>query len=164
MENTYSISPLLKKSTARHEKSFVFLRVTVSGQRAEISLKRKLDPTKWNQLFQISKKQNEELKEIKALIELSILKLNKIYCKLLENDELITAERLKSLFLGSDIKRRTLLEVFNIHNVMVRDRIGIDYSQSTYTRYKTTYDHVKQFMQKEYKLGDIALAQMKYFL
>lgn len=45
---------------------------------------------------------------------------------------------------------------------MVRARIGIDYSQSTYTRYKTTCDHIAKFMKQTYKMNDIVLQDITY--
>ena len=53
-----------------------------------------------------------------------ILKINKIYNKLVENDEIITATRIKEIYLGKDVRRRTLLEVFKLHHEMVQEQGG----------------------------------------
>lgn len=138
------------------------MRVTVNGPRAEISLKRKIDPRQWDQLFQPGARKNDELKEIKILIDIATLKINRIYSSLLENGDGFSAEQIKRIFNGPYAKRKTLLDVFMIHNEMVRARIGIDYSQSTYTRYQTTCDHIIKFMKQTYKINDIVLQDIKY--
>lgn len=104
----------------------------------------------------------EDAREVNALIDTLTLKLNKIYNTLRENDEIITARRIKDVFLGNDEKRKSLLEAFREHNEMVRSRIGVDFSKSTYTRYKTTCDHISEFLTHQYSRSDIFLQQVKY--
>jgi site-specific recombinase XerD len=68
----------------------------------------------------------------------------------------------KEIYLGKDVRNRTLLEVFKLHNEMVKSRIGVDFSTSTYRRYQTTYDHVSNFLLHQYKIEDIFLKQIQY--
>ena len=51
-----------------------------------------------------------------------------------------TAKKIKNIFLGKDENKKTLLEVFSLHNKMMSSRVAIDFSKSTFTRYGTTYD------------------------
>jgi hypothetical protein len=104
----------------------------------------------------------EDAREINALLDATTLRLNKIYNKLLENNEHITAKRIKDIYIGKDEKRKTLLEAFTDHNQMMASRVGVDVSKSTYTRYSTTKDHVKAFLKHQYSLEDIYLPQLRY--
>jgi hypothetical protein len=65
-----------------------------------------------------ARKQNawnkEDAREINALIDNLNLKLNKIYSKLIENNEIITANRIKDIFLGKDIFCEFLKHQYNI--------------------------------------------------
>ena len=97
-----------------------------------------------------------------AYYDATTIRLNKIYNKLLENNEHITAKRIKDIYIGKDEKRKTLLEAFTDHNQMMASRVGVDFSKSTYTRYSTTKDHVKAFLKHQYNLEDIYLAQLRY--
>ena len=45
---------------------------------------------------------------------------------------------------------------------MVKSRVGVDFSRSTYTRYQKTSDHVSNFLLHQYKLDDILLKQIQY--
>ena len=86
----------------------------------EISIKRKIDPERWDSHANRVKGNKEEAKEVNSLIDTIILKLNKIYNRLIENDEMITATRIKEIYLGKDVRNQTLLEVFKLHNEMVK--------------------------------------------
>lgn len=69
----------------------------------------------------------EDAREINALLDATTLRLNKIYNKLLENNEHITAKRIKDIYIGKDEKRKTLLEAFTDHNQMMASRVGVDF-------------------------------------
>src|SRR5688500_10049481 len=145
MKNTYSITAFLKKERRlKNQNGLIMLRITVDGQRAEISIKRTMDPARWDSRASRVRGNKEDAREVNALIDLT-LRLHGIYNKLVENQQIITARKVKSIFLGKEMNNKTLLEIFKIHNEMMQSRVGIDFSQSTFTRYKTTYDHIIQF-------------------
>lgn len=49
MQTTYSILPTLRKEKRKNSQHvLVLIRITVDGQRAEISVKRKIDPGRWD--------------------------------------------------------------------------------------------------------------------
>jgi hypothetical protein len=90
MENTYSLSTFIKNNRANHKRALIYLRITVNGQRAEISVKRSVDPERWDPDTNRMKGNKEDAKAVNSLIDIMVLKLNKIYNKLVENDETIT--------------------------------------------------------------------------
>lgn len=161
MEATYSISTFIKSKSAGG-KALVYLRITVNGERAEISIKRSVERDRWDAAANRMRGNKEDAREINALLDNTVLKLNKIYNKLLENAEAITARRIKDIYLGKDGTKKTLLEAFADHNQMMASRIGVDFSRSTYTRYSTTKDHVTAFLKHRYNLEDINLQHLQY--
>src|SRR5688500_1760066 len=97
-QNTYSIIARLKKEKRlKTKRALIMIPLTVNGQRSEISIKRRVDPERWDSHANRVKGNKEEAKEINSLIDTLILKLNKIYNKLVENDEIITATRIKDI-------------------------------------------------------------------
>ena len=162
MEATYNISTFIKSNNAGHNRVLIYLRITVNGERAEISIKRSVDPERWDPDANRMKGNKEDAREVNTLIDNFTLKLNKIYNQLCESDEIITARRIKDIFLGNDQKRKSLLQAFRGHNEMVHARIGVDFSKSTYTRYKTTCDHISEFLKHQYSRSDIFLQQIQY--
>jgi hypothetical protein len=138
------------------------IRITVDGQRAEISIKRKIDPDRWDSNANKMKGNKEDAKEINSLIDILTVKLNRIYNRLVENEEIITARKIKNIFLGKDVNKKTLLEAFVLHNEMMKSRVGIDFAESTFTRYHTTNDHIIQFLRHQYNFNDIQLKNIQF--
>ena len=46
--NTFGIQFLIRKNKAKDESAPIYARITVDGQRVEISLKRWINPTNWD--------------------------------------------------------------------------------------------------------------------
>jgi hypothetical protein len=162
MEATYSISTFIKSKNAGDNKALIYVRITINGERTELSIKRRVDRDRWDAAANRIRGNKEDAREINALLDATTFRLNKIYNKLLENNEHITAKRIKDIYFGKDESRKTLLEAFTDHNQMMASRVGVDFSKSTYTRYSTTKDHIEAFMRHQYKLQDIKLRQLRY--
>src|SRR5688572_1182245 len=101
MQNTYSILPIVKKRIGS-KGAMVMLRITVNGRRAEISIKRKVDPERWDPNVNRIRGTKQDAKEVNSLIDMLTLKLNKIYSKLVENEETVTARKVKDIYHGKD--------------------------------------------------------------
>jgi hypothetical protein len=162
MESRYSVSTFIKNNGANHRRALIYIRITVNGKRAEISAKRSVDPNRWDSRANQMKGNKEDAKEINSLIDSLTLKINRIYSRLVENDEIISAEKIKKVFLGYEVTKKTLLEAFQIHNDAMKSRVGIDFSKSTFTRYSTTCDHIVQFLKQQYNANDIMLRDIQY--
>ena len=92
MEATYSIIATLREEKRINSKrALIMLRITVNGRRVEISIKRKIDPERWDSHANRVRGNKEDAKEINSLIDLLTLTLNKIYDKLVENDFLLSS-------------------------------------------------------------------------
>lgn len=159
--NTFSISFHLRKDKVDEKNAApVFMRVTVNGERAEISTNRRFDITKWKDghpigLSQDAKDFQKHLDSLKNLVY-------NIQRDLIDHHELLTAEKIKSRFYNQDDSTKTLIEVFEFHNSQVKQLVGKDYSPATYKRYETTFQHIKNFLQHTYKSDDIFLRDIKY--
>ena len=163
MEHTYSVIATIKnEQRTKDNKATILLRITVNGQRAHISTKRKIEPERWDSKANRVKGSKEDAREINSYIEASIVKLNRIHSRATEEGEIISAEKIKEIFTGNTVQRKTLIEVFQYHNEMMKSRVGIDFSVSTMTRYNTTLDHIQNFLQHSYNKQDILLHQIHY--
>jgi hypothetical protein len=141
MQHTYSILCFLKKEKRQKgNEASILLRITVNGQRAEISTKRKINPSRWDTKSNRVKGNKEDAREINSLIDSLILRLNRIYQELIERDGIITASHIKEIFEDKTAKQKTLVAVFDQHNRMMESRVGIDFAKATFTPYKTTLD------------------------
>ena len=79
MENKHSLSTFIKNNGTNHKRALIYLRATVNGKRAEISIKRSVDPSRWDSQANRMKGNKEDAKEINSLIDSTSLKINRIY-------------------------------------------------------------------------------------
>jgi len=140
----------------------IFLRVTVNGKRAEISTKYFVVPEKWNSEAGQVKGTKPEIKALNRFLLDQKSKAYSIYEKMVEENVRVTSALIKDRFLGKQKKSKSLFVVFEIHNQTVKERIGIDYAETTYTRFETTLTHVKNFVKFQYGKDDFFLKELNY--
>ena len=73
-------------------------------------------------------------------------KIQQAHYHLIQNDLPITSLAIKNKYLGISEERKGLLEVFHYHNSQLEELIGVEYSKSTVTKYKTTCMHLTSFI------------------
>ncbi|MDR2058392.1 MAG: hypothetical protein LBP83_08975 [Dysgonamonadaceae bacterium] len=75
-----------------------------------------------------------------ALVDNTKSATYRIYRDLQERDNHVTAERVKNVFLGAEIRQRTLLELFDRHNKERKPQVGINICRCGYNSYCRTRD------------------------
>ncbi|PQV48222.1 site-specific recombinase XerD [Jejuia pallidilutea] len=140
----------------------IYLRLTVDNKRTEYSISRRIEPKFWNTKSQKVMGTNREAVEINNHIDNLKHKLYKIHQRCMDENNLISAKSMMNLLKGGGKKIRFILEVFKAHNERTDLLAGKDISISTAKRYWTCYDHVKQFIEEEYKLEDYKLKDIDY--
>ncbi|CAH8292816.1 phage integrase family protein [Mariniflexile fucanivorans] len=140
----------------------IYLRLTVNNKRVEYSISRRLEPKFWNSKTQRVMGTNRDSVEINNHIDNLKHKLNKIHQRLMDEDARISATSMINLLKGGGKKVRFILEIFKEHNERTDLLAGKDISVSTAKRYWTCYDHVKQFIEEEYRLEDYKLRDIDY--
>jgi site-specific recombinase XerD len=126
----------------------VYMRLTIDGKRTELSVDREFDPQRWNKKFGRAMGTKEDAKTLNAFLDTLQIKVHEAHRQLLESNEFITAEKLKSKLQGKEIKKyRMLLEVFRQHNQQMQILVEKEeYAQGTLTHFETTCKHVQSFL------------------
>jgi site-specific recombinase XerD len=83
------------------------------------------------------------------------------YNLLLANNEIVTVDKIKNTLLGIKEEQKTLLSVIKFHNDKMLDRVNIDVTKSTYTKFETVRKKIELFMKKEYRVKDILIVDLK---
>lgn len=96
---------------------------------------------------------NQEINKINLLIHAH-------YKDIWERIGTVTALDVKSAFQGIASAQKTLLVLFSEMMREFQARIGIDRTSSSYKSYQTTYNHLKQFIRKKYKVSDIPFSRL----
>lgn len=161
---SYSLTVLNYLKVAKLDKKTglapIFLRVTIGGQRVEISAKRSWDPTRWETEAGKAKGTKEDARTLNTYLDTLRAKLNKQFNQLLSGDEPVTAELLKNAFLNKVAPSKSIMEVLTYHNEQVAARVGTDYAPATLRRYRVGLKKVKIFMKHQYQRADMPLDQL----
>ncbi|MBI5371848.1 MAG: site-specific integrase [Sphingobacteriales bacterium] len=153
---------LPKKSKANPEgKIPLFLRVSFNGQRAEIALKRFIEPKLWDNRRQAVLGRNPESQSINDQIRAFKTAIYSHYSRLVEKSETISAKKLKDLFNGVEREKKTIIQAFEFHNDKMEKQVGHDFAQGTYDRYRTCLKLLKEFLAKNYKTDDFNLEDLR---
>ncbi len=139
----------------------IYYRITVNGKKAEGSINRKVLPSRWDGSGHV-KGTKEDARSINTEIDSVRTKIHNVKRDMLDRNEFITAKAIKNRFNGIDKRQKTILEVFKYHNKNMKELEGKDFASATVKRYNTTLNHIKNFIEHEYKINDMYLKQLDY--
>jgi len=163
VSHTLSLLFYIKKSKADElGKANIYLRITLDGQRAECSVRRKVKFNQWNSKAQLAIGNSIVSQEINR--ELGIIK-NKIYLiqqQFQRTEKEYNAFDLRDSYLGKDKTQKMLLEIFQEHNDKVESLIGKDFAAGTAERYRTCKKHLAAFIRQKYKKNDIPIQDVDH--
>ena len=163
MKNNLSILFYLKKAkTTKNGEVPIYLRITIDGQRAELSTQRKIFPLEWNAISGNAKGNSEKIKNLNAFLLNIKNEVQFHYNILVSKNECITADALRNSITGASEKKHTILGVFEYHNNQLEQRVGNDYASGTWKRYKVTLGKVRDFIKYQYKKNDIFLDDINH--
>jgi hypothetical protein len=122
------------------------MRITVDGNSKELSVKRTWDPDRWNPSAGRATGSRESVKSINAYLDSYQSRVYQAKRKLVEDGHVITASAIKDGLSGRDQIGKMLIKIFEDYNNNVKSLIGIDYSESTWTKYDRTRRLTKEFV------------------
>lgn len=163
MSKSYHLMFFIRKSRSKSlENSAIYLRITISGKRSEMSISRTISPKKWNTKRGKAIGTDRMSTEINTHIDNIIYNLRKVHQKLLDQQDVINPSMMIKELTGQNKKTHHILKIFKIHNIKTDALAGKSISVSTAKRYWTCYDHMKQFIEEEYGLEDYKLKDIDY--
>jgi len=156
--NTFSVQFIIRTKKNDLTKALIYARISVNGKRIEISLKRIIDPLIWHGAGECVKGTSNDVGQINKLIEETRYKIRECYQELRMQNKLITAEAIKSLFLGEEKSENTLCSLIDYHNINMEGVLA----HGTLKNYFTTKKYVLLFLKKQFKTNDIYLSELNY--
>ncbi|WP_460538797.1 Arm DNA-binding domain-containing protein [Echinicola sediminis] len=119
-------------------------RITVDGERVEISVKKRIAPSQWDLGKGKAKGNNPESRSFNRFLEHLRARALECYQELFIEKKRITASAVKNKLLGIEEDEHTLMELVDYHN---SQNIGI-LAEGTLKNYKTTKRHLAEFLKK----------------
>lgn len=160
-QKTFNILFFLKKARLlKNGEAPICMRITVNRRPCEILIGHSAPVDQWDQAKGKVRGKSRVVNEINLHLEVIRAKIFAIYRELEMADKEITAEIIRNKYRGIEQEKKTLLEAFAEHNKEARSLIGKDFALKTVQRYEATAVYLKSFLQKEYTLSDMPLANI----
>lgn len=138
------------------------MRLTLDGQRFELTTKRYCGPEKWNTASGRQNGTREQARLLNNYLKTLQAKVFEVRRQLIESDIPITAKAIKTKLSGAGDKPNLILEAFQLHNVQVEKLVGIDYALGTLKRYETSLVHTLEFIRWKYKGEGLDIKKLDY--
>lgn len=135
----------------------IYLRITVNGQRIELSTSKHIEKIKWNTQAGKMKGNTEEARTINSYLDILRNKVYETEKDMVNNNLDINSKTFKNKFLGIEERGHTLLQLFEDHNQKMKELINVEFSNNTFKKYETTLSHIKEFISYQYKTNDISI-------
>ena len=161
MRNTFKVLFYIKKNAPlRNGDTPIMGRITINGQRTQLSTQLSVDPELWNVSMgrvtgrtETATRINERLSQIRYHIE-------RCYNTLFHQQTLVTPQMVKSMYLGNDQRRETLLAFFRQHNEEFGQMVDVSRSKTTYYKYRCVYRHLENYINDRYNRKDLSFKEL----
>lgn len=161
--NSFRVLFFIKKTKLRKNgEAPICMRVTLNGERAEVLIKRTVNPQKWNAQKEYATGNDKATQELNYYIDSSRAKVLAIQREMLMEREPISAKTIIDRFFGRNYndEQKTLIELYTDHNKDIRSMIGKGYAEVTVNRFDSSLIKLKDFLQHQYETTDITFAHM----
>ena len=140
----------------------IYLRVTVDGERIELTTKRFTHPDKWSVEGNCMKGTSAESKATNSYLDTLKARIFEYQQELIRNNDLVNAENMRNKILGIEKRSHMLIAIFQNHNNEVKALIGKDFAAATHVRYETSLKHTVDFIKWKYKVSDIDIRKIDH--
>ena len=151
---------LKKSSLDKSGKAPIMGRITIGRSIAQFSCKLSCNPDLWNPRESRMDGKSREAVEVNGRLENLLLSIQSVYQSLLARGCPFDATDVKELFQGSVQTRCMFIERLDMLIKEKESHIGIDLRKESMASYHSTRIHLQEFIQKKYKVSDLALSQL----
>jgi site-specific recombinase XerD len=165
MNKTFGLLFYVKRSKMTTDGTApVYLRITIDGERVEISSKRYVNPDKWNTNGQKLNGTTEDVRTLNTYLKTIEHQVFEIYRNMIEKKLPLTAVNLKNILFKKDTveNHKMLVPIFEEHNRQVAALVGKEYARGTLDRYQTSLKHTKEFIKWKYGVDDIDITGINH--
>jgi len=140
----------------------IYLRITVDGKRAEMSVGRECESEKWNSSAGRAIGTKQEVRTLNSYLDSLQSKMRMAHQVLLDAGLQVTVSSLQEQFTGKSQKVRYLMRLFAEHNSRVKELIGNGFEANTLKGYVTSEKHLTDFIRKQFAQDDIQINELNY--
>ncbi len=161
MRSTFKVLFYVKKGSEKPNGNLSLMcRLTVDGEIKQFSCRMDIPLWLWDVKTNRASGKSVEAQKINFNIDRIRGEINRRYQELIQTDGYVTATKLKNVYLGIGVKQETLLKLFEQHNAEFEKKVGYSRVQGTFARYRTVYNHIREFLPSTYHRDDIPLKEL----
>lgn len=138
----------------------IYLRITINGERAEISTGKEIRPDLWDKASERVAGRSEAARTINASLNTLLGKVEKYYSGLDTKDERISVHQIMDEVRGKGANQMTLVQAYDNHINKMEELIGVDFALNTIKRYKSSLVGLKDFMKNNLSKLDVRLIDL----
>jgi site-specific recombinase XerD len=160
MKSTYPVGVhfIARPLKATPSDALLYVRISISRKRLEISLKRKVPVEHWNPKGGCLKGNKKLMQELNPYLQDVRYQIIECVRQLHLEKKRVTIQAVKNLFLGEEESHRTLCGLVSYHNENMKTVL----SPGTLKNYFTTERYLKLFLEKKLKVKDIYLSDLNF--
>ena len=151
---------LKKSGLDKSGKAPIMGRITIGRSIAQFSCKLSCNPNLWNPRESRMDGKSREAVEINGKLENLLLSIQSAYQSLIAKGQPFDATDVKEQFQGSIHTRCMLIERLDMFIREKESHIGIDIRKESMAGYHSTRIRLQEFIQKKYKVSDLAFSQL----
>ena len=140
------------------DKVNIYLRITLNGKRVNISLKKKINITTWDEKIQRANGTDKDSRILNLYLNEVQSKVYRIYEDFKKDEKPFTSQMVKARYLGEDRRRFSFQNLIDYHNEKMQHKLH----KNTMCQYKTSQRYMVEYILKEYKITDILLSELDY--
>ena len=156
--STFSILFWVYGKRAVNNKANIYIRVTLNGKRVNISLKKKINISTWDEKLQRASGTDKDSRILNLYLNEVQSKVYRIYEDFKRDEVPFTSQMVKAKFLGEDKTRFSFQNLVDYYNEKIQHKLH----RNTMGQYKTSQRYMMEYILKEYKLTDIPLFNLEY--
>ena len=151
---------LKKSGLGKSGKAPIMGRITLGRSVAQFSCKLSCNPDLWNPRESRMDGKSREAVEVNGRLENLLLSIQSAYQSLLARGCPFDATDVKEQFQGSVQTQCMLIERLDMLIKEKESHIGVDIRKESMASYHSTRIHLQEFIQKKYKVSDLAFSQL----
>tara|TARA_B100000378_G_C18057346_1_gene414795 strand:+ start:261 stop:1475 length:1215 start_codon:yes stop_codon:yes gene_type:complete len=155
---TFGITIFPKSNKAKKGKAPIYGRITLNGERIELSLQRRITLRLWDERKSRLRGSSAESIQVNKSIDRVYNKIYESFRQLQDENKILTAEAVKSRYLGIDDASKKLSEILDYHTLNMKTVL----KPGTMKNYRTTEKYLYEFLSFRKKSDDIYLKQINY--
>lgn len=160
MANTIKVLFWLRRNKTNSEGlAPLMLRITYQNSKAEKATGYYVNPKEWNAVKQKVKGDSQSAGQINTWIDNAAVKISDLFRVANLQKDIHIPSILQQVF-SKPVDDPSLLAIMQEHNDLMLERVGIDFTHSTYEKYVFTYNKLQAFISHQYKKKDFYLRDL----